>query len=684
MKKLFAFIAALLVLSCVVFADVSVKDLGGGNAEVTFFYGNPKATEVVVAGSWTDWQNGAIPMTKVEKGWEYKTTVPYATEMKYKFISDGNWTTDLKAPDFVDDGFGGKNGYVDVASLIAASKAAATGAAVEAPKKANVKFQTWSMFGFQSKFNTVDKFELATAGVNAKSYWKFGGEALPGVPVYVEIALAEQDSFSNLYNKDVLEFKDGIKNLVTDTVFDPVYFYGGQEAAKTYLGHFKTGITTKYVEWTTGYKYAKLTAHKNVSWDTVDQDWEAGYNSTGGFSAFKLGEAFRQIGDITLNATIAPNRSADRAGSQYGMYAFVNAQYGKHYVDFQYNGAYGTTYDTIFDEVYESDFIAGYKGDFGPVAVKLNALYNIYGANIVNDEYKTVYNPASSDVTGAVEDGDFLQNFATNVQATYASDLITATLGYRARGDQANMMYIEDGNADDHTHIADQLGDVNTQRVWIDLSVTPIEALTLGLNPYVNMAFDKDSAKQAYTNVDNMLVYVKPSFSFKASDLITVDGYAKAKYATEKDDQFTRGDDQSQFVLPEAGLKLTVGGLNDVIKGAEVCYGFDNNEDAVVFHTVIGSVKLPSDIGAQAGFGLRNDNAGNDIDGAFGLFVGANKKLSVLAKPILYTQFVFNMDPYKAFGDGQENFNLDGYTIDSDVNNYQGAAAFRVALRWDL
>ena len=68
----------------------------------------------------------------------------------------------------------------------------------------------------------------------------------------------------------------------------------------------------------------------------------------------------------------------------------------------------------------------------------------------------------------------------------------------------------------------------------------------------------------------------------------------------------------------------------------------------------------------------------------YGFFVGANMKLNIPQKPVLYTQFVWNMDPYKGFGDGQDFINYDGYTIDSGVENYAGAGAFRVALRWDF
>ena len=118
MKKLFAFISVFLILSAAnLFADVSVKKLSDGNVEVTFFYGNPRASEVVIAGDFTNWQNGALPMTKTDKGWTFTKVVPAGTIMKYKFISDGNWTADIKAPDTIDDGFGGLNGLVDVDAL---------------------------------------------------------------------------------------------------------------------------------------------------------------------------------------------------------------------------------------------------------------------------------------------------------------------------------------------------------------------------------------------------------------------------------------------------------------------------------------------------------------------------------------------------------------------------------------
>ena len=117
----------------------------------------------------------------------------------------------------------------------------------------------------------------------------------------------------------------------------------------------------------------------------------------------------------------------------------------------------------------------------------------------------------------------------------------------------------------------------------------------------------------------------------------------------------------------------------------------DPADEKADFITGIFEIGLPAGINAQAGMGYRvakvdeDGNAYEDYNGeTLGFFVGANMKLNIPQKPVLYTQFVWNMDPYKGFGDGQDFINYDGYVIDSGVKNYAGAGAFRVALRWDF
>ena len=611
--------------------------------------------------------------------------------MKYKFISDGNWTADIKAPDTADDGFGGLNGLVDVNVL----GAGGDGAAASGPK---IKFLTWSMLGAQAKFGLTDDTKgLQSAGLNLKSYIKFAGDVLPSVPVYVEIAVAEKDTFENLYKKDSLEWGDGLKNLAADLIMDPVAYFNGNEAEKTYLGHFKFGISSDYVNWTTGYKYAKLPPHQINDWITVDKEWEAGYSAVGGFNYFELGHKLQQVGPVTLKAALAPNRSADRAGNQYGFFGWVNASVGPMAtVDFQYNTALGKTFNTMFGHCYEQDFILGYKGIFGPVTVKANGLYSRFGDGDLGVDgtssdsytiYKTKYSPASSDVTNTEPGRNFLAGTAANVQVNYANDIINATAGYRMRGVQASMMYVEEG-ADDHTNISDQLGNLNHMRVWADVNANVTTALNIGLNPYLEMTLDKDLTS-AYKDADTMKIYAKPYFALDLDEAFYVpgklDGYAEFNYFTKEADKVSSVIGKNQFRIEAAGIKYSME-LSGVVKGIEAIYCYDDTDGDKLFNSVISTITLDKDYKVQAGFGIRTKNSEStvEINNPFGFFVGATKKLPVLAKPTAYLQFMYAMDPYNAFGDGPTAYKLDDYKLKNGVSNYENDMAVRIGLHWDL
>ncbi len=720
MKKIIAFISCLLLASAAIFADVSVKKLDNGQIEVTFFYPNPRATEVLLAGDFTNWQDGAEPMTKGEKGFTLVKVVPAGTVMKYKFISDGNWTEDMHEPDKVDDGFGGHNGLVDVDELIAAqggdAPASGNTASLGTAGKANVKFNSWTHAGGQVKFNNTEDAanELDSAGINLKSYLKLSGEIEPHVPIYVELALAEQDGFDNLYKKGTTEDASGLMNALVDTVFDPMYFYGGQSSAATYLGHLKYGLNSPVVDWETGYKYAKLPPHTNVNWNTIDKEWEAGYSSVGGYSQFDFSPAFRLIpfladNGIQIEAVAAPNRAADRAGNRYGFYGYVDGKFStgdfNHYVDFQYNGAYGTTFDTIFDTIYEADLIAGYSliapFDFGAITLKANYLLNGYGSTDNGDGTKSYFVPASSDV-GTVKDtyGLGLENMAANANVTFSNDLLTATAGYRFRGLQANMMYVEEGS-DDHTDISDQLGDINSQRAFLNVDVTPIEGVTAGVSAYGELALNKDEKlPNSWTNTDTIQIYARPNASVSLGELLDIDAtvelYGKVVYNISNDDKFTRGTESSNFLFKDAGLKFSMNLDNDYVPNFAVIYNFDNRDESYLFNTLVATAEVPFGINVQAGAGLRTANTGITTapTNPVGFFVGGFKKLSnkVLWGATVYCQYMYAMDPYKSFNDGPQVFDYDddsfafGSTSDATFgqSTYATNSAIRIGLGWDL
>ena len=663
------------------FADVYIKDLDGTNVEVVFTFKDDAATEMAVIGDFCGWVEPGVPMAKNADGkWEVAVKSTMDGVLKYKFWYKGTYIYDFKSPDKIDDGFGGNNGLIEVSKVLAKQKAAELAASGDAAGAAalmasvgggdsGLKFQTWSMLGFQTKFALGDKVEADSAGVGLKSYWKASGNAVPNMPIFLEIHFAENDGFENLYKKGSKEWKDGLENILVDTIFDPMYFYGGQTAGHTYLGTVTAGFETDWFAYKTGYKYAKLPPHTNVSWTTVDQTFEAGYNATGGFSQFSTGNAvaewFNDMIGAKINVVVAPNRSADRAGNQYGMYAYATADFAGQYVDFQYNGAYGKSFDAIFDTIYEADLILGYQGKFGPVTAKANALFNAYGA-VKSDTGKTPYNPGT-DVTEAYCDKDFLSNSAANVQVVYSDDYVDATLGFRYRGVQASMMYVEQG-ADGNNHISDQLGDPNTMKAWLNLNYK-MQYGNVGMEPYMTTKFVKAENEKASIEFGGKL------FGGYDFDVVKFDAYANASYKTEvKEDAFAIGD---------IGLKVST---PLVLNGLAFVYGYDPADANADFHTGIFELSLPAGINAQAGFGLRaaKENSKAYEGSEFGFFLGANMKLNIPQKPVLYTQFVWGMDPYKGFGDGQDNINYDGYTLSDGASDYAKEGAFRVALRWDF
>ena len=158
---------------------------------------------MAVIGDFCGWVEPGIPMAKNADGkWEVAVKSTMDGVLKYKFWYKGTYIYDFKSPDKIDDGFGGNNGLIEVSKVLAKQKAAelaasgdAAGAAAlmaQAGGNSGLKFVTWSMLGFQTKFDlSGDKVETDSAGIGLKSYWKATGNAVPNMPVFFEIAVAE-------------------------------------------------------------------------------------------------------------------------------------------------------------------------------------------------------------------------------------------------------------------------------------------------------------------------------------------------------------------------------------------------------------------------------------------------------------------------------------------------------------
>lgn len=774
MKKIIAFISTLLVLSAAVFADVSVKKRDDGKVEVTFFYGNPRATEVLLAGDFNNWQDGAEAMTKTDKGFTMTKVVPAGTIMKYKFISDGNWTADLKAPDTVDDGFGGKNGLVDVDALVGAQGGGA--------KKSGVKFISWTMLGTQSNFKTqgvVDKtkkgFDFDNQTLGLRSYNKLTGNALPGVPFYVEIALAERDledyrgdgkevsyvakkTGSNDWEIDPV---DGLKQLGSDLLSNPVAYLANTNdntaasagpGSNPFLGHLKFGFDTAWVKYYTGFNYAKMEVRQPVIWKTVDGNWDAGYNHVGGFASFSTGDKINNLfadSGVTLDAGFIPNKTADRKGTKYGYIGWLGASMlnGDVVVDLQSNGAYDGT--LIFDDPVEHDFVVGAKAKFADLGLKvaaqaLFATHQKSSADLEKDGASSVaaWSGYSTDIWYRnTENG--LQNLAGNVQLSYEdSDKVWgAGVEYRMRGAQASLLYVRQNHDDGTFDLSNMLGVANSQRVAVNGYYNNEDiGLNIGLNASVEMPLEKigmtdevgkgwvDESKEVYWYNDRfsgnyeplygiesgMEVAVTPTVAYTLDDM-TFTAYGDLYYKNYKVDKNYKpgkkephlisekyGCSDSEFAFKRAGLTFNWKNIGDVVKALDVNYGYDDSNGARMFNTLVGQVTLPMSMKASVAFGLRtvkSTEAGKafveEKNNPFAFAVGFSKQFTKLAKPTFYTQFCYNMDPYKHFGDGQDQLNLDRANVNGShekedvgcidpVDWYDGRGAFRVGIRWDI
>ena len=773
MKKLFAFISLFLLLGIgSAFADVTVKKLADGNVEVTFFYGNPRATQVLLAGDVTNWQNGAEAMTKTDKGFTITKTFKATDELRYKFISDGNWTTDLKAPDFVDDGFGGKNSHVVIADMLGGDDDAAA-------SKAKINFISWSMIGVQGKYTTVGKndpsdkgLDLDSVSVGFKSYNKFAGNFLPDCPVYIEIALSESDlenydgnqKINYLYQKDaydnaVVDWDDGFKNLINGIFANPVQYLAqstdNSEAAagtsipgpgsRPFLGHLKFGFNTPYINFLTGFNYAKPDVRQAITWKTIDGNWDAGYNHVGGFNVFSLGSkavaALEEATGVTFDIGFAPNRTADRKGTKYGYWGWAGVKKDDLVIDFQTNGMYGDDY--LFYDPVEHDFILGVKdtiaaGD-GKLSFAVQGLIATHQKSSEDIGDTRDYFGYSTDVFYRTDDFDGIQNMAANVQLGYKADMFNVNLEYRFRGMQASMLYLRENHDDGTFDLSSNLGLLNSQRIAFNGSVNPMEALKIDLGVTAEMALSEikstdDECKgwmsvaesggwwynRRFAEQDEPLFNrtggaeftFEPAVAYTIEDYgITIGAYGDLNYCAyqwsdgiDEDKANKYGASDSPFRFKKAGVSFGMTPDSDIVKGVNVYYGLDMSNKVRYFNTLVGQVMFPGDVTANLAIGIKTENTlsdgdvykfDSDINNPFAFAVGVSKRFKAMKKPTLYAQFVYNMDPFKHFGDGQDQLNLDRSNVKGSwekegrgkidaVDWYDGEAALRVGVRWDI
>ena len=709
-------------------------------------------------------------MSKGDKGFSLTKTFKPSDELRYKFISDGNWTTDLKAPSFVDDGFGGKNSHVVIADMLGGDD---NGAA-----KAKINFVSWSMIGLQGNYVTQSVtdatkkgFDLDSVTFGMKSYNKFVGNFLPNCPVYIEIALAEKEMEdyagneaeklnylyrTDRYGNDLVSWEDGLKGLVNGLLANPVAYLakstnnagvaendpGAGPGTNPFLGHLKFGFNTPYINFMTGFNYAKPDVRNAITWTTICSGWDAGYQHVGGFNQFSLGSkavaALEEATGVTFDIGFAPNKTADRKGNKYGYWGWVGAKFNDWVIDFQSNGMYD---GLMFDKPVEHDFILGAKSTFntdaGQLSVALQGLvatHQMSSAEIVaaGASNTTDYFGYSTDVFYRSGEFDGIQNMAANARVGFKADTWNVNAEYRLRGAQASMLYLRENHDDGTFDLSEELGVLNSQRIALDASVTPMEALNINLGVLAEMPLEKlavtDPLVATYLGggaegmqgwyegrcgekmmplfgIDSGLeLTIKPAVTYTMDvDAMTFGAYADMQFCNYNDAEKYYSTSDSNFRVKVAGASFSMKPeYSDLIKGINVFYGLDLTNNVRSFNTLVGKVSFKDDWTVNAAVGLKLENTASaddtfnaDTNNPFAFAVGVSKQFKAMKKPTVYAQFVYNMDPFKHFGDGQDALNMNRSNVNGSwqkegkgsidaVDWYDGRAAMRVGIRWDI
>lgn len=641
------------------FAEVRIKTVDANTVEITFLFKHP-ASEMNVIGNFDNWTVPGEAMEKNAEGfWEKTITAATTDEIQYKFFTKDVWIYDPMSPDKKDDGYGGNNGLIIVADILSGETILPSSSPIKTEEKvvdakevrSKLNFGTTTVLGSRTTFSTqglVDKtekgIETDETGFYAKSGINFNGTIVPNMSVYLDMKILEgykniwaQDSRGNITTKT----NDGLRDLGLGLATNPVYYMNG---ADPNLKALKTGIETPWVKWETGYGEARSLKRKDMLWTTLNDR-----NGDDGYTRFDLGESLRPIGDGYLNAGFLPNRF----GGEMGVASWIGYELGSQTIDFQYDmkSAQKMEIYKFFDTLYHQDLLVGYKIRVGSVETKIHGLLNIFSE----------------------EDFDLAKDTAIACEVNFDKEGNGFLVGYRYTGDRANLLFGDNDGA---------LGRQASQRVLLNLFARPNALIKGGVD---------SNAVIANHNLENTDVefYAKTWAEFNLESVAgkpsSLNAYAKFNYSMKDGYVYVASDEK--FLLGEVGTKWYMSEpLKGMTKGMDVYYGFNNWDNARIFHSLVSSIKFINNVSLELGTGVRQvrDNqkqAMKDANNLLGFAIGGSWKLPApkLKTPLLYGAFVYNMDPI-----GEGSLAMSDYVTDGGADKMNGKAQLRFMMKWDF
>lgn len=643
LRKFLAIATALLVLSVSAFAEVVIKDIGGGKVTITFLFKHP-ASEMGVIGSFNNWTVPGENMTKNANGvYEYTMEALATDVIQYKFYSKGNWSFDPDSPDKKDDGFGGNNGLIVVEDILsgvtpmnpngpAVVVTPPAGAVAGPAPRQRVQFGTDTYFDSTTIFSVVPgDEEFIESDLNAKSIWKLQGDLVPNMPGHIEIsAINGQTKITDKFDTDTTS--EGLKTMSTGFIFNPFFYLGGNK--RPTLDKLSFGIEGSWLQWETGYMNSTIPERKSVLWTTVSDSNKAG----DGYSMFRLGESLREIGPVEIDAAFLPNKSLD---GYFGYLYWLSASAYGVTAEFQYDNRSNEKVDSAkyFEKAMRQDYIAGLEAKNETFVLRGQYLQSRFTPNGLIDRSAASKRSAYT-VVGGYEDTETENK---------------ALLSYAYRGQYAQLLY---GKSND------ELGAERTQKIGFDGKFSITEALAVSLEAEAVMAASDNTDK-------NIAATAKPGVTADLGEFgyapVVIEAYVKPFYNTKP------ADGVDSLGVSSFGAKATLEGYN-------LYYKFDNGTTGYILNSLLAETSIVEGLTLQAGAGLRSGTSAK-TQAAFAL--GAFKVLDIpqAKTPTIYAQFLYNMDPYN--GTGKSNFDLNDFGPESGAAALDGFGNLRVGISWN-
>ncbi len=703
MKKLVLVVTALLLAVLPVVAQSSVSLELPDELVLVFRYENADAATVNIAGPFQGWDPEATPMEQVEPGiWEYRLDVTAADSITFKYVVDGEYLGSMEglAPSTSEDGFGGKNGVVAVADM------AAAGGADDDVFRTSLTFGSFTQFYSDTSIRTTSiapgddgdflkGFEMDNSIFKAASYWKYTAGILPGIDSFIElkafdgtITIFEQAPDASADPDNILDpavtIEDGLEN-IAEALFGPFHTFNGD--AQPELGHFKAGITTPFVEFSTGYKNAKSDeSSRELMYETFDN----GASANDGFFEIANGAEISEFGGLTLDVLLGLTK---RAGG-HGMYSWIDLGVA----GFDISIAYNTLANRLDDDALRYYFFDARHtiglgldaADLVPdlLSLKVEALTTI-------DALET-YDAADDIVAGLAGDLTLSDIFSSGFYAKYAGNGVVTLFG------------------DDSTL------DAGLFKAGISPVSKPIELLQVGanydlevdnefagdlehdINPYLNVYLASVLGLDITVGGFSNLALVGSDFSFvDAGGTVSVKDVAILSeiglgYTYKQDAADTgyfnvatgelipvistvyAGYDYTAEALDQgaAYLGTEIVGIAEAIEGINVDFGWKAQDVSMM-----AQADFVNDFAANLGAIVR---LADGETSPFGVALGGNVTLNdAWKKGIAFLQMGYDFDPYGGINDGKIDFDEDSPNYLENVGG-QGEAFVSFGITWNF